>query len=272
MSEFAATCGESLFTEEEINAFVKTKALLLEQGLSLDKISQRDLLITVMNCKLRPESAAEKYKKWLDAMSVFDINSFTDVWENLPLEGDGSRGDWPIINFMVGGVYAGCGRDMQNRSVMWIKTRPVQIEEERNAIRSSVVYFTAIHADLISLRNGITFVLDTTNNDMVQKVGNENKLQRTWQSIPLRPQRIFILGAGYIKRALINAALAIASLFTKEKVIERIRFAELDEVRKEIADESLPVHVGGQSPIKNEEELVQWVHKRLANFPTLPEF
>lgn len=270
MSDF--TTGESPFTDEELKCFSRTKELLVEQGLSADKISNQYLLITTMNCKLRPESAAEKYKKWLKAMSDFNINSFDDIWSNLPLDGDGSQGDWPVINSMIGAVYAGCGRDLQDRSVMWIKTRPVQIEEERNAIRTSVLYFTAIHADLVSLRNGITFILDTTNNGMIERVGNENKLQRTWQSIPLRPQRIFILGAGYLKRTLINAAIAIASLFTKEKVLERIRFAELDEVRNEIAEESMPVHVGGQSPIKTEEELIQWVHQRLVNFPTVPNF
>ena len=39
-----------------------------------------------------------------------------------------------------------------------------------------------------------TSVPDTSTNPMDKAIGNENKLQRVWQSIPLRPQRIFILG------------------------------------------------------------------------------
>ena len=64
----------------------------------------------------------------------------------------------------------------------------------------------------------MTFVLDTENNNFEASHGNEAKMQRIWQCMPLRPQRIFILGANMVKRVLINAALALASLFTNEKV------------------------------------------------------
>jgi hypothetical protein len=39
----------------------------------------------------------------------------------------------------------------------------------------------------------------------------------------------------------------VAALFTKEKVIERIRFADLDEVKTEIAADALPVYIGDYS-------------------------
>jgi hypothetical protein len=42
---------------------------------------------------------------------------------------------------------------------MWILTNPVPVDEEADAIRASIIYFTAIHADLKSMREGITFVL-----------------------------------------------------------------------------------------------------------------
>ena len=64
----------------------------------------------------------------------------------------------------------------------------------------------------------MTFVLDTEKNDYENSYGNEAKMQKIWQCMPLRPQRIFILGATMVKRVLINAALALASLFTNEKV------------------------------------------------------
>ena len=65
----------------------------------------------------------------------------------------------------------------------------------------------------------MTFVLDTEQNDYEASYGNEGKMQKIWQCMPLRPQRIFILGASMIKRVLINAAITLASLFTNEKVI-----------------------------------------------------
>ena len=47
---------------------------------------------------------------------------------------------------------------------MWIRSRPTTKDEERDAVRCGVIYFTAIHADLTSMREGITFVIDTTEN------------------------------------------------------------------------------------------------------------
>ena len=51
---------------------------------------------------------------------------------------------------------------------MWIRTQPVPIEDEADAIMASIIYFTAVHADLRSLREGITFVLGE--NDIFKKV------------------------------------------------------------------------------------------------------
>lgn len=234
------------------------------------KISLRELVLVVMNCKLRPESAAEKYDLWLKAMKdCCGIDGFDECWGDVNRDGQGLEKSPVRLNL---DAYAACGRDKKNRSIMWIVTRPVPVEEEKLAISSSVMYFTAIHADMISLREGITFVLDTTNNDMVSRVGNESKLQRTWQSIPLRPQRIYILGANYLKRVLINAAITLASFFTKEKVLERVRFADLDEVKSEIDVESLPIHSGGGGGgIVGQDKLIEWVQMRLKNFPVLPQ-
>jgi hypothetical protein len=165
------------------------------------------------------------------------------------------------------------GTDLQNRSIMWIMTRPngTPLDTEKNHARAGIVYFTALHCDLVSLRNGITFVLDTNNNDMATKRGNESKLQNFYQSIPLRPQRIYITGAGWWKRLLINAAITVASVFSSSKVLKRIRFAELDEVKTEIADANLPVEYGGNGGgIRSKEEQIEWVRRRLRSFPPLP--
>jgi hypothetical protein len=203
----------------------------------------------------------------MEALSTFGFNSFREIWEFV-LE-DGS-GDWSAIEDMFT-AFAGCGRDKMERSIMWIRTRPTKVSEEGNAIRASIIYFTAAHADFISLRSGITFVLDTRSSNMDEKIGNEAKLQKFHQSIPLRPQKIYIIGAGYFKRLLINAAISIASLFTKEKILERIRFAELEEVNNDVEDLSMPQCAGGSCEIVSNKQLVEWVKSRIQNFPILPD-
>eukprot|EP01038_Epipyxis_sp_PR26KG_P009617 gene9617-12950_t len=298
MSEFMVenelNSSDNLFSEEEISAAIETKSLLLSQyGYKPEDIPTRELMIVTMNCKLRPETAAKKYKKWFDALESFGICSFKDIWEGLSLESDddilnrdnqdeitSSSKKYPYADsndqwnglLKVIPAYAGCGKDKNNRSIMWIKTCPVQKEDEKLAVRIGCIYFTAIHSDLNSLRNGITFVLDTTGNSMEKKVGNEDKLQRVYQSIPLRPQKIMILGANFVKRFLINSIITIASYFTSEKVIDRIRFVDIDEVKDEIDDESMPIHMGGQGGgISDDVELLSWVKSRIKNFPPLPD-
>ena len=51
---------------------------------------------------------------------------------------------------------------------MWIIPQPVTIEDEADAIMASIIYFTVSHADLRSLREGITLVLGE--NDIFNKV------------------------------------------------------------------------------------------------------
>ena len=107
---------------------------------------------------------------------------------------------------------------------------------------------------------------------MDKPVGNESKMQKVYQSIPLRPQRIFILGAGFVKRLVINTLLSIASLFTSEKVVDRIRFAEMEEVKEEVDDENLPVYVGGGGGgLQSHEDLVKWVRSRINSIYRIPD-
>lgn len=263
-----------LWTIEEVDAGKQTLALLKADDKFDDKfISKRELWLCVVNCKFRPEKAKDKYVKWTGEMKKsFAINSFDDVYKDISNDGKGCDEGWKELEPLFT-AYAGCGRDNKNRSIMWITTRPTQIEEEQRAVRVGAIYYTAIHADIVSMREGITFCLDTEGNDMVAKIGNESKLQRVYQSIPLRPQKIFILGAGWLKRTLINGIIAFASLFTKEKVIDRIEFCDLDRVAENVSQEALPIHRGGKGGfIDSNEKLVQWVRQRLENFPPVPDY
>jgi hypothetical protein len=129
------------------------------------------------------------------------------------------------------------------------------------------MFFMAIHADNVSMHEGISFVIDVTNQHN-RRIGNEQKMQNTWQSFPLRPQRIFITGAGLIKRTIINGLLKVASFFTKQKILERIRFATLGEVLAEIPLDSAPAYVGGKGG--GNKDLIAWARHRLERF-TIPQ-
>ena len=60
-----------------------------------------------------------------------------------------------------------------------------------------------------------------------ERVGNERKLQETWQAYPVRPQHFFIIGASPTKRLFINALLKVVATFSSSKVIQRLRFVEV---------------------------------------------
>ena len=64
--------GRLAFLKDEMEAFQCTKKLLLEKyNLDEKKVSARELMVTVINCKLRPDQAASKYVKWLESMIPF---------------------------------------------------------------------------------------------------------------------------------------------------------------------------------------------------------
>ena len=81
---------EGVFADDEVAAFRATKALLLtEHEIPVEKISIRELIITTMTCKLKSDTAAEKYKRWLDLIdSGMGITSFDVVWEAVGKSGE----------------------------------------------------------------------------------------------------------------------------------------------------------------------------------------
>jgi len=75
-------------------------------------------------------------------------------------------------------AYQVCGRDKEGRAVMWVQGSDVGVkpEEEALAIQAGTLYYLAVHCDLESLREGITFVIDTSKSP-AEPSGNEKKLQ-----------------------------------------------------------------------------------------------
>ena len=111
------------------------------------------------------KKAVEKYKEYLTVvLDAYGMDRAL-IWDN----------DWSEMASMWH-KFSVCGRDVEDRGIMWINGGSTQPEDEAMLVRACCLYFMAVHADLRSLREGITFVIDTTNAPD-EKVGNERKLQ-----------------------------------------------------------------------------------------------
>ncbi|GMH73444.1 hypothetical protein TrRE_jg4317 [Triparma retinervis] len=215
--------------------------------------------LTTINQKLRVDDSVKKYRKFVEGLTIFGLFDFeNDVWKGFS--------DFDTTLRPLFASYSVCGTH-QSRSIFWINGgSPVTVEKERDAVRAGIMYFAAIHSDAHSLREGIAFVIDV-GNQTGPRIGNEKKMQQMWQSFPLRPQRILISGAGMIKRVFINGLVRFAALFSKAKVLERIRFVTMDDVIEELGAEVVPKY---RSELGKEGDIADWVFHRLKNFPAPP--
>ena len=226
------------------------QSLIQEKGLSADQIGEIELITITLNSKCRVEEAVKKFMTYQeDLLTSYGIS---DVWADAKeLEAQWHR-------------LAVAGKDEGGRQMMWVHGGGTPVEEERQCIRACCHYFFAVHADRVSLREGITLVINTANAPK-KKIGNEKKLQVAWQNFPTRPQGIFILGTNVVTRVFVNALIAFASLFAKNKVIARIKFAEVADIEKKCGKASLPEMHGGDAKASTKD----WVAQRLAAFPMM---
>ena len=248
------------YSEEELEAIQAVyDKLTKEDKIEGSKIGLRALALTTIVSKLRVDEAAEKYGKFLKALETVDIHgiSFSDT------EVDSYMKNSEVSKQL--GAYAVCGKDNEGRSIFWIKGKEILPGEETAAMHAGVLYWLAIHADKKSLHEGITFCIDTSSRTSMSKHGNESKLQKINQSFPLRPQAIKIAGASMVMRVAINGLLKVASLFTKQKILQRIQFVTVKQALESIPKESSPKYLGGfGGHIDNEEA---WIAQRIHSFP-----
>jgi len=239
------------WTEEERQACLDVReALIKEKNLPASAVGEVELIVITLNAKLRVDEAVTKFMTYHE--SLLGEYGISDVWAAHETLDD----QWHRL--------AVAGQDEGGRSVMWVHGGGTAVDEETRCIQSCCVYFFAVHADVFTLRNGISLVIDTSNAPK-KKVGNERKLQVAWQNYPTRAQGIYILGTNAFTRIAINALIAFASLFAKNKIIARIRFSDIAELGKKWGTSSLPeIHGGEKRPATGE-----WVRARLDAFPRM---
>ena len=90
--------------------------------------------------------------------------------------------------------------------------------------------------------------------------------------MPLRPQTVLIAGASYPLRIIIKTLIMITSVFSKKKVLDRIKFVSSEEALNSIPKASAPVFLGGgggggYKNTKHQQDIVSWTKERLDHFP-----
>eukprot|EP00534_Pseudo-nitzschia_fraudulenta_P010971 CAMPEP_0201208482 /NCGR_PEP_ID=MMETSP0851-20130426/176479_1 /ASSEMBLY_ACC=CAM_ASM_000631 /TAXON_ID=183588 /ORGANISM="Pseudo-nitzschia fraudulenta, Strain WWA7" /LENGTH=307 /DNA_ID=CAMNT_0047497035 /DNA_START=196 /DNA_END=1119 /DNA_ORIENTATION=- len=249
------------YEEEELEAMRNVRTQLIEKHkIDPNRIGLKTLALTTIVTKLRVEEAASKYATYLEMVGACGVASLHDeavlTMSHEKLKKLQNRLD----------SYATCGPDSQGRSIMWVKGQKeaYPVEEETEIVTAAIMYHTAIHADALSLRKGITFIIDTSQKP-AKKAKNDQKLQKTWQAMPMRPQTMLIAGASLPLRVVINSLIAVASLFTKQKVLDRIKFVKIQDAFDSVPKTSAPAYLGGGGG--GIEDIVQWTKQRIDNFP-----
>ena len=148
------------FTDEEIKAARETKALLLDttgpHKMNPEEVTARELMLVVCNCKLRPKEAAKKYQRWHDVLKEgTGLSSLSAAFDGIGRNAENLKDDKERVAYSLE-VFKAQGRDTHDRGIMWINATKIPPERELMAVKNAIVYFTACHADLKSLRRGMT--------------------------------------------------------------------------------------------------------------------
>lgn len=253
-----------IYSDEELDAMRQVRATLLEEhGIDESRVGSRFLAVATINCKLRVDDSVTKIKKLLELMENLGcpegiVDDGGELWKEEAKHELKS--------------YAPVGTDNRGCSATWIRSSEggkVPKAEERNHVLASIMQYMAVHSDAKTLRNGVSFVVDLTGKDNSEaKVGNEKLIQSFYQAIPQRPQVILIAGASVIMRTVVNASIKIASLFIKQKILQRISFCTVEDAKSYLPLKNAPKCYGGEGG--GIESYEDWVKERLEKLP-IPE-
>lgn len=252
------TAAKITYSDDELDTMREVKRRLETED-QLSFVNPRFLAYTVVVSKNRVNEATDKYRKFLKAIRQSDPDMIVEPDDEL-------WGD-PNAESFLRDFYEPCGVDYEGRQILWINggSKAITEDMEKTSIRTGILYTLAIHADVKSLREGITFVIDTSQQGSKAKIGNEGRIQKINQAYPLRPQAIYLAGASLATRVVINGLIKVASLFTKQKILQRIEFVTMEDAVQRVPRESAPRYVGGEGG--NIDDVVKWTKERYAALP-----
>eukprot|EP00041_Stephanoeca_diplocostata_P022034 m.522679 g.522679 ORF g.522679 m.522679 type:complete len:231 (-) comp21968_c0_seq3:3205-3897(-) len=201
------------YTQAEKHAVAELYHSLKTKGIPEALLLPQMVVASSLISKMDLVKAEQQYTKFLDMVKSFGIE------ELMPQGWDNAEGE---LSNLWNRQYRVCGADTAGRQVFWIAGNPVGPDEETNCVQAGILFFLSIYGTFHGLRNGITMVIDQSKD--TKTYGNERKMQKTWQTFPNRPQSIMIFGCSYLKKISVNALLKFAALFTKTKILRRIRY------------------------------------------------
>lgn len=143
------------YTPEEVLAVKAVKRALAAWGVPKDSLGESEMIVFTLNSKCQVEQALKRYRAYLrNLLDEFDLSA-EDIWLDDAIAREQLDGQWKFMH--------AAGKDREGRQIMWLSGGGAgSIQEQRCHIRACCRYFFAVHADIETLRNGVTLVLDAS--------------------------------------------------------------------------------------------------------------
>eukprot|EP00580_Thalassiosira_gravida_P015440 CAMPEP_0201668290 /NCGR_PEP_ID=MMETSP0494-20130426/18776_1 /ASSEMBLY_ACC=CAM_ASM_000839 /TAXON_ID=420259 /ORGANISM="Thalassiosira gravida, Strain GMp14c1" /LENGTH=351 /DNA_ID=CAMNT_0048148589 /DNA_START=190 /DNA_END=1245 /DNA_ORIENTATION=- len=253
-----------IYTDLELIAMRAVRHSLTEEhSIPPASVNSTFLAVATINCKLRVEESVTKIKKLLEIMSQLGcpdgIVEGDELWKP---EAAYELHPYPMV-----------GKDKRGCSTTWIRGGgKVKKEDERAHVHACIMQYLSVHSDPNTLRNGVSFIIDlSTRTDInlkkQSKVGNEKLISAFYQAIPQRPQIIMIAGCSLPTRAIVNVTIKLASVFIKQKILQRIHFVTVEDAVKYLGEGSAPGYTESGKMEDGVECYGKWVEERLGGLP-----
>jgi len=252
------TSDTIIYTDLELIAMRAVRHSLIEEhSIPSSHVNSAFLAVATINCKLRVEDTVTKIKKLLEIMSQLGcpdgIVEDGQLWKP---EAAYELHPYPMV-----------GKDKRGCSTTWIRgAGRVKKDDERAHCHACIMQYLSVHSDPNTLRNGISFIIDCSIKKP-PKVGNEKLIQSFYQAMPQRPQIIMIAGCSLPTRAIVNATIKLASVFIKQKILQRIHFVTVEDAVKYLGEGNAPEYTGMGTMEGGVECYGKWVEKRLGGLP-----
>ena len=263
---------EDPFTKEERLA-VETLETNLRQQLGDAWVERRVVIVVSFANKLSVPRATEVYCRWVEMLRTY--GSLKSVQDLLGNECEDLRAHL-VANPRFHDFLMPAGKDFDGRQVMWEHgIMSVAKGQQQAILRLVTLLWLAVHADLHTLRDGVTIVHTVAAND------GKTLMRRMTRStiaamctFPLRPQKILVAGLGKNGTVFARQIVSVIYHVTRTKLLERLQFVNWETLWQHVPHESIPTYKGvpgfpSFGGYAGETDSVTWIESRLALFPRL---
>ena len=142
------------YTPEEVLAVKAVRRALAAWGVPKGSLGEREMIVFTLNSKCQVEDTLNRYRAYLKGLlDEFELNP-DDIWADDASARQQLQSQWKLLH--------PAGTDRDGRQIMWLSGGGSgDIDVPDRHIRACCRYFYAVHADLHTLRKGVTLVIDT---------------------------------------------------------------------------------------------------------------